>query len=127
MESSDHTFPRAERLRSRKQIARLFEKGESGVVYPIRYVFLTGEDDAGDATDEGGLSVLVSVSKRANVRNLLKRRIREAYRLNRNPLREISGGGRFNLGLLYVSKEIADYTSIENAVQKIIRNLSERI
>ena len=109
----------------------LFEKGESGVVYPIRYVFLTGEDDAGDATDEGGLSVLVSVSKRnhkrANVRNLLKRRIREAYRLNRNPLREISGGGRFNLGLLYVSKEIADYTSIENAVQKIIRNLSERI
>ena len=85
MESSDHTFPRAERLRSRKQIARLFEKGESGVVYPIRYVFLTGEDDAGDATDEGGLSVLVSVSKRnhkrANVRNLLKRRIREAYRL----------------------------------------------
>ena len=78
MESSDHTFPRAERLRSRKQIARLFEKGESGVVYPIRYVFLTGEDDAGDATDEGGLSVLVSVSKRnhkrANVRNLLKRR-----------------------------------------------------
>ena len=41
--------------------------------------------------------------------------------------REISGGGRFNLGLLYVSKEIADYTSIENAVQKIIRNLSERI
>ena len=124
MESSDHTFPRAERLRSRKQIARLFEKGESGVVYPIRYVFLTGEDD-------GGLSVLVSVSKRnhkrANVRNLLKRRIREAYRLNRNPLREISGGGRFNLGLLYVSKEIADYTSIENAVQKIIRNLSERI
>ena len=60
MESSDHTFPRAERLRSRKQIARLFEKGESGVVYPIRYVFLTGEDDAGDATDEGGLSVLVS-------------------------------------------------------------------
>ena len=84
MESSDHTFPRAERLRSRKQIARLFEKGESGVVYPIRYVFLTGEDDAGDATDEGGLSVLVSVSKRnhkrANVRNLLKRRIREAYR-----------------------------------------------
>ena len=124
MESSDHTFPRAERLRSRKQIARLFEKGESGV-------FLTVEDDAGDATDEGGLSVLVSVSKRnhkrANVRNLLKRRIREAYRLNRNPLREISGGGRFNLGLLYVSKEIADYTSIENAVQKIIRNLSERI
>ena len=62
-----------------------------------------------------------------NGRNLLKRRIREAYRLNRNPLREISGGGRFNLGLLYVSKEIADYTSIENAVQKIIRNLSERI
>lgn len=128
MESPDHTFPRSERLRSRKQIARLFEKGESGVAYPIRYVFLSGE---GDATDESGLSVLVSVSKRnhkrANVRNLLKRRIREAYRLNRNPLREISGDGRFCLGLLYVAKEIADYTSIENAVQKIIRNLSERI
>lgn len=127
----DHTFPRSERLRSRKQIACLFEKGASGVAYPIRYVFLREGDGTDRVTDESGLSVLVSVSKRnhkrANVRNLLKRRMREAYRLNRGPLRGILEEGRFSLGLLYVSKEIADYTSIENAVQKIIRNLSERI
>lgn len=126
----DRTFPRAERLRSRKQISVLFGKGESGVAYPLRYVVLREPEEGSDAGAGGEMSVLVSVSKRnhkrANVRNLLKRRMREAYRLNREPLRDAVSGQRLNLGLLYISNEVADYTMIENAVQKIIRNLTQR-
>ena len=76
-------------------------------------------------------AILVSVPKRlhkrANVRNLLKRRIREAYRLNQEPLRElcVQHHIRLSIGLLYSSGEVADYTTIENAVRKIIHTIQE--
>ena len=67
------------------------------------------------------VSVPKRLHKRANVRNLLKRRMREAYRLNKEPLREICirENIRLSLGLLYTSGEIADYKTIEHAVRKI--------
>ena len=71
------------------------------------------------------VSVPKRLHKRANVRNLLKRRMREAYRLNKEPLREICirENIRLSLGLLYTSGEIADYKTIEHAVRKIIKRL----
>ena len=80
-----------------------------------------------------GLQILVSVSKRhhkrANVRNLLKRRIREAYRLNRAPLKDRTSEQRerMSVALLYISKEVADFAAIEYAVRKIISKLLEPI
>lgn len=77
------------------------------------------------------VAILVSVPKRlhkrANVRNLLKRRMREAYRLNQEPLRElcVQHHIRLSIGLLYSSGEVADYTTIENAVRKIIHTIQE--
>ena len=72
-----------------------------------------------------GVRVLVSVSKRyhkrAVVRNLLKRRIREAYRLNKQPLE----GRNLSIGLLYLSNDILEYKVIEDAVRKIIAKISE--
>ena len=39
------TLPRAERLRTLGAIRRLFESGESGFVYPFRYVWFAEADD----------------------------------------------------------------------------------
>ena len=78
-------------------------------------------------------AVMVSVPKRlhkrANVRNLLKRRMREAYRLNKEPLRELCTQHhiRLSIGLLYSSGEIADFNTIENAVRKIILTIQESL
>ena len=71
------------------------------------------------------VSVPKRLHKRANVRNLLKRRMREAYRLNKEPLREICirENIRLSLGLLYTSGEIADYKTIEHAVRKSSKRL----
>lgn len=126
--TEDYAFPRKERLKSKKEIALLFEKGKGGFVYPLRYVVLRNDTEHPSASNEPGLSLLVSVSKRyhkrAPVRNLLKRRIREAYRLSRNPLRDLLTNSHWSIGLLYTSAEVADYTQIEHAVQKIIRTLT---
>lgn len=133
----DNSLSRAERLRSLSAIRRLFGEGKSGFVYPFRYNFLI-HTDAPSAADEQTTSsseyvkVMFSVPKRfhkrANKRNLLKRRSREAYRLNRTSLVESlsSRGLRVELALVYSTKESHSYKTIEYAVQRILEQIIKR-
>lgn len=134
---SDNTLQRAERLRSLKAIRHLFSEGRSGFVYPFRYMFYVekvienGAESAENLTT--GVKIMFSVPKkfhkRANKRNLLKRRTREAYRLNREQLRNMIGDKAVNLdlALVYSTKEILSYKTIENAVQRILGQICERL
>ena len=130
---SDNTLQRAERLRSLKAIRRLFADGRGGFVYPFRYMFFVEAADveAGDA--KGGIEVMFSVPKkfhkRANKRNVLKRRTREAYRLNREQLRVKveQSGKQLDLALVYSTKDILSYKTIENAVRRILGQVCERM
>ena len=123
MLSERYTFPRAQRLRSKRRIDALFGGGEGGFVYPIRYVVLR------EKSSEPEVCLLVSVPKRhhkrAHARNLLKRRLREAYRLQKGPLRTATfhRGERLSLALLYTSDRVLDYAVIEQSVRKILETL----
>ena len=126
-----YTLPRSERLRSLKAIRRMFGEGRGGFVYPYRYIWIA---DKQEGVAEGrGIEVMFSVPKkfhkRANKRNLLKRRTREAYRLNREELCErISQAGvEVNLAFIYSTKEVHSYKTVENAVQKILAQVCERL
>ena len=74
-----------ERLRSKNDIDKLFTSGESFVIYPFRNVYKFS-----DSNFSSKASILISIPKkrfkRAVKRNLLRRRTREAYRLNKNSL-----------------------------------------
>lgn len=76
-----NTFKKEERLCSVRLIQSLFHSGSSFVVYPFRVVYRFEKRDVGTA------QVLISVSKRrfklAVTRNSIKRRLREAYRLEK--------------------------------------------
>ena len=127
----NYTLPRSERLRSLKAIRRMFGEGRGGFVYPFRYMWIA---DKQEGESEGrGIEVMFSVPKkfhkRANKRNLLKRRTREAYRLNREELCErISQAGvEVNLAFIYSTKEVHSYKTVENAVQKILAQVCERL
>lgn len=146
----DYTLPRAERLRSLKAIRRMFDEGHSGFVYPFRYVSLVERADAEKADAESPdvemtaavetidaeshrVEVMFSVPKkfhkRANRRNLLKRRMREAYRLHREPLRERlqQQGATLRVALIYSTKECHTYKTISYAVQRILEQISQRL
>lgn len=146
----DYTLPRAERLRSLKAIRRMFDEGHSGFVYPFRYVSLVERVDAKRADAESPdvemtaavetidaesrrVEVMFSVPKkfhkRANRRNLLKRRTREAYRLHREPLRERlqQQGATLRVALIYSTKECHTYKTISYAVQRILEQISQRL
>ncbi|MBQ3129404.1 MAG: ribonuclease P protein component [Bacteroidaceae bacterium] len=79
---------KAERLCSKKAIDALFTGTDSKSLsaYPIRIVYRH--------TEEAGIRILVSVSKKrfrhAVDRNRAKRQIREAYRLNKHRLDDIA-------------------------------------
>ncbi len=120
---SDFRLPKDERLRSFGVVRRLFQEGSGGFVYPFRYVMFAEYDD------RLSIEVLFSVPKknhkRANVRNLLRRRTKEAYRLNKSILHSCDKLAALDMALIYSSKEVVDYKTIENAVRKILSTVAE--
>ena len=120
----DRSLPRSERLRSLGAVRRLFECGESGFVFPFRYVWYAEPDT------EPSVEVLFTVPKkfhkRANRRNLLRRRTKEAYPLQKQIVRN-GATVNLDLALIYSSKEVLPYKVIANAVRKILEHVAERL
>lgn len=128
---ADYTLPRSERLRSLKAIRRLFGEGHSGFVYPFRYVWIA-DRRAGEAEGRGieaMFSVPKKFHKRANKRNLLKRRTREAYRLNREALSQAVAERDVTLDIAFVysTKECHSHKTITNALQRILEQVCEHL
>lgn len=92
-----------------------------------------GKSGIGGDVHIGGVSILVSVPKknhkRAVKRNKVRRRTREAFRLAKHGLsgKAFAGGKQVDLALIYVSKDIEEYKTIENAVGKLLAQIAENI
>jgi len=120
-----HTLPRSERLRTLGAIRRLFESGESGFVYPFRYVWFAESDDRLSA--EVLFSVPKKYHKRAVRRNLLRRRTKEAYRRNKELLAEGGKRAAVDMALVYSSKEVVPYETVEHALRRILQQIARRM
>ena len=124
--SKPHALPKCERLCSLRALRRLFEEGRSGFVYPFRYTYLSEESTS------PSVEVLFSVPKRnhkrANKRNLLKRRMREAYRLNNGELKSeaIAHGKALDIAFIYSTKEVLPSTTIAHAITQILAEVAQR-
>lgn len=114
------SFPKSERLHKRNNIQELFTKGSSFYLFPFKVLVLKSDDKSIHH------QVLISVSKRnfkkAVQRNLIKRRIREAYRLNKHLLAEYP---KLQIAYIYTAKEVLEYSDIEMKVIESIKRLSE--
>ncbi len=112
---------RSERLRTLGAIRRLFDSGQGGFVYPIRYVYFTEADETPSV--EVLFTVPKKFHKRANKRNILRRRVKEAYRLQKSILASMESPCAIDLALIYSTKEVHSYKTIENAVRKIMEQI----
>ena len=120
-----NSLTKPERLRRYGAIRRLFAEGRTGFVYPFRYVYYVEES----ASAEAALlfSTPKKFHKRANKRNLIRRRMREAYRLNKQLLISNLGTHRIEVALIYSTKSVHDYKHIENGVQKVLQQIVENL
>ena len=118
---TDNSLSRDERIRALGVIRRMFDEGESGFVFPFRYVWFAEHDSVNQT------KVLFSVPKkfhkRANKRNLLRRRAKEAYRLQKQIIAQKPVN--LDLALIYSSKEVLPYKTIANAVRKILEKVAD--
>jgi ribonuclease P protein component len=128
-----NSFNKEERLCNVKLIDKLYHNGSSFLVYPFRILWLSADSDLVFPAQ-----ILISVPKkrfkRAVDRNLLKRRIREIYRLNKSELLYPFLNERSEkiiFGINYIGNEIAEYPSLEkkfiSAIQRLKKNISESI
>lgn len=119
------TFPKKERLKSRKAIEKLFSSGQRIKSYPVMLVWNIGQHDCGNP-----LKVGVSVSKRkvrkAVHRNRIKRLMREAYRLNQSQLvKSLSENNELHLDVMfiYADKEMPTFADIEPKIKRLLDRL----
>jgi len=119
-----------ERLKSKKQIGYLFANGKSYFTYPFKVFYLFEKNDT---PDEWPVKFTVSIPKKkiklAVKRNLLKRRTRECYRLNKLPLDQKVHQSHYKISLMfvYLENEVKKYDVLEKSIIKHINEIIKRI
>lgn len=118
------TLKKKERLSVGTDLSRLFASGRYGFTDGFRYCYRIGNELPFNR-------IVVSVPKkcfrRAVRRNLLKRRIREAYRLNKNLLPVNAEKGGTDILFIYSSKDILDFNAVVLSVRNILEGLAAKV
>ena len=122
------TLKKEERLCSPKILGELFISGESFLVYPLKVVFLKSDLPLPFAA-QAAFAVSKRNFKRAVRRNLLKRRMREAYRLNKNPFYDelTAKNLRISIMFIFVGKDLLEFAIVEKAMISALKKVLARL
>ena len=124
-----YTFKKEERLCNKRLIDKLFHSGSSFLCYPFKVSLLYNAEP-----QNFHVHVLFAVPKRrykrAVDRNLIKRCMRESYRLHKqqNLYHLLQTADKtIVLSIGYIGKEIAPYSLIEKKMLKLLTQLAQQL
>lgn len=133
------TLRKAEKLRHRSLVNALFAEGKSFYDYPLRLTWhrLSAEQLENSFRHSvpphiAPVQMLVTVPKRkrrhAVDRVYVRRRIREAYRLNRSILADtLPNSGTLSLAFIYLGNDNADFATIESKMKALLSKLRRHL
>jgi ribonuclease P protein component len=123
------TFSKEERLCSRRSLDLLFKNGSSFLLYPFRISYLYVAEPVA-----APVQVVINVSKkrykRAVDRNVLKRRTREAYRLQKQiHLYDVLKPSSLLLllSIQFIGKQKYDFEFMEKKMINVFKKLSTHL
>ena len=122
------TLKKDERLCSQKIIGEMFTSGESFLSYPLKVVFLK-TDPAQAFPVQAAFTVSKRNFKRAVKRNLLKRRMREAYRLNKPGFYDELVAKELHIAVMFVfiGKDLIEFSIIEKAMISAFKKMLAKV
>jgi ribonuclease P protein component len=120
-----YTLCKDERLCGKRAIEELYAAGTRFFKYPYKAYWLQTATD-GAYPCSFVISVPKRRFKRAVQRNLLKRRTREAFRLNKHLLNVVGAGLQIHLMLVYASDEMLAFSEINAAMQKTLQHIAQQ-
>jgi ribonuclease P protein component len=125
----NNSFGKSDRLCAAKEINELFESGRNFNNNPFKIIWRIS-----DKRDPPNIKILISVPKKyfakAVERNLIKRRIREAYRRNKEKFLFDLAEKSINsllIAFIFAGKTIIEYNDIENKVISTLQKLVESL
>ncbi len=128
------TLGKTERLKSRKQIERLFKEGKTITVTPFKIFYILEKEMITIPATSNllfGIGAGTKHFKKAVDRNRIKRLVREAYRLQKNELKVklMEKNLQLNVFFIYTGKELPLYSLVFEktgmALQKFIKIADE--
>jgi len=126
MKKEDASFTKGERLCGIKAVSELFSGGRTINLPPLRIIYRVMPADEAFLP----VRVMISVPKRhfrkAVDRNLIRRRIREAWRKNKMPLTEMISvsGRRIEVAIIWNDTVIIPFDETEKAVKEVMGRLT---
>jgi ribonuclease P protein component len=122
------TFIQEERLKSKIVIDQLFVEGsEETYVYPMKVKYIINQNK--ESLPQIGIIVPKRKFKKAVTRNLLKRRIREAYRLGNHEFKKSfhESHQSIDMMVMYMSSQIEDFHKIQKSMTRLLLNIQNKI
>ncbi len=119
------TFTKSERLSEKIALDRLFQTGKSFNCFPFKVVWKEVPEAA--APVQLVISVPKRIFKRAVDRNLVKRRIREAYRRHKGSFYESLGEKKLHVMLMYTAKTLPEYKDVEDKIISVLERLHKTV
>ena len=127
--ATNYSLGKKEHLKSNLSIQDLLKTGQTVSAYPLKIYWKISSDNHQKSPVRVAFSVPKRKFKRAVDRNLVKRRIRESYRLNKyiliNPLLD----KKLNviMVILFLSDEFISFDSMDALIRKLLHKTANNL